>query len=53
MFYLFAGLAVAGGVALATVPHHKDPTKRLLQRGGAAAVFGLGLFGTMIAFVLG
>jgi hypothetical protein len=53
MLYLSAAAALIGGAALAIFPHHRNPTKRLLQRGGAAAVFGLGLFGTMISFVLG
>ncbi|MXO72639.1 hypothetical protein [Alteraurantiacibacter buctensis] len=53
MLYLSATAALAGGVGLAMIPHHRNPTKRLLQRGGAAAVFGLGLFGTMLALVMG
>lgn len=52
MIYLSAFVASGGAIALALVPHHKNPTKRLLQRGSAAAVFGLGLFGTMFALVL-
>ena len=53
MTYLFS-LACAGGMtALVLVPHSKDRTKRLLQRGGAAALFGVGLFGSVISLVLG
>ena len=53
MLYLSAATALGGVTALALVPHHKDRTRRLLQRGGAAAVFGLGLFGTLFSLVLG
>lgn len=52
MVYLSAFISLGGAIALALVPHHKDRTKRLLQRGGAAAVFGMGLFGTLFALIL-
>lgn len=53
MIYLFAIAAVAGIVALAMVPHHKDRTQRLMQRGGAAALFGVGLCGALATLVAG
>ncbi len=53
MIYLFGAAAIAGIVALAMVPHHKDRARRLMQRGGAAALFGIGLCGTLATLVIG
>ncbi|MEO5708051.1 MAG: hypothetical protein ABIT10_05050 [Alteraurantiacibacter sp.] len=52
MIYLYATAAVGGIAALALVPHHRDRTHRLMERGGAAALFGVGLFGALTMLVV-
>ena len=53
MLILSIAAVLGGAIALAMVPHDKDRTRRLLQRGGAAALFGVGLFGTLFVVVSG
>ena len=50
---LFFALCALGLALLIMLPHDKNPTKRLLQRGGAAALFGLGLYGGLVTIIAG
>jgi hypothetical protein len=53
MIYLYATAAVGGIAALAMIPHHRDRMHRLMERGGAATLFGVGLCGTLAMLVSG
>ncbi|MFC3100860.1 hypothetical protein [Altererythrobacter lauratis] len=49
---LFLLTAAIGLAALLIVPHSKDRTKRMLQRGGAAAAFSIGIFGSVFSMMV-
>lgn len=44
-------IAAIGMAGLILLPHSKDATERMMKRGGAASVFGIGLFGVMFSLM--
>lgn len=53
MLTTFLLMCALGLMLLLMLPHDKDRFKRLTTRGGAAALFGLGLFGSVLAIIAG
>ena len=49
MIWLFFLAFAAGLVLLVVLPHHKNRLHRTMSRGGAAVLFGVGLFGGRVA----
>ena len=49
MIWLFFLAFAAGLVLLVVLPHHKNRLHRTMSRGGAAVLFGVGLFGSVVS----
>lgn len=53
MSLAFLIACIGGMAALIVLPHSKNRMHRLLSRGGAAAIFGIGLFGSVFSLLAG
>lgn len=53
MQVMFFALCALGLALLIILPHDKNRIKRLTQRGGAAVLFGLGLYGGLVTLIAG
>ena len=52
MMTMFLIALCAGFALLLAVPHSKDRRQRLWQRGGSAALFSVGLFGSIFSLLV-
>ncbi|WP_158611075.1 hypothetical protein [Aurantiacibacter spongiae] len=53
MLTAFILLFALGLMLLVMLPHSKNRAQRIATRGGAAMLFGLGLFGSVFAMMAG